>query len=174
MLKFWETVFRRRLPFSLRKNTHGKFVEKCGEKIRRKSFVFRCVFRSVFCFALATPYFEHFLTFKSKKFAWNPFCKKFPLTKWPSSELDFSIRETKMVHFGPFWPEEVHFGQFGSADRTLAIRKVLVPPETRFAKKGGSIQEPSSDSHKSPDQRKSANRFARIGPSKVCTSRNRI
>ena len=26
-----------------------------------------------------------------------------------------------MVHFGPFWPEEVHFGPFRSANRTLAI-----------------------------------------------------
>ena len=33
MLKFWETVFRRCLPFSLWKNTHGKFAEKFGEKI---------------------------------------------------------------------------------------------------------------------------------------------
>ena len=28
---------------------------------------------------------------------------------------------TKMVHFGLFWPEEVHFGPFRSANRTLAI-----------------------------------------------------
>ena len=42
-------------------------------------------------------------------------------SKWPHSELDFSIRETKMVHFGPFWPEEVHFGPFRSANRTPAI-----------------------------------------------------
>ena len=33
----------------------------------------------------------------------------------------FSIRETKMDHFGPFWPEEVHFGLLRSANRTLAI-----------------------------------------------------
>ena len=33
--------------------------------------------------------------------------------------LNFSIRETKMVHFGAFWPAEVHFGPFGSANRTL-------------------------------------------------------
>ena len=26
-----------------------------------------------------------------------------------------------MVRFGPFWPEEVHFGPFRSANRTLAI-----------------------------------------------------
>ena len=32
----------------------------------------------------------------------------------------FGIRETKMDHFGPFWPEGVHFGPFRSADRTLA------------------------------------------------------
>ena len=33
--------------------------------------------------------------------------------KLPYSELDFSIRGTKIVHFGPFWPEEailVHLG----------------------------------------------------------------
>ena len=26
-----------------------------------------------------------------------------------------------MVHFGQFWPEEVHFGPFRSANRTLAV-----------------------------------------------------
>ena len=26
-----------------------------------------------------------------------------------------------MVHFGSFWPEEVHLGPFRSANRTLAI-----------------------------------------------------
>ena len=31
------------------------------------------------------------------------------------SELEFSIRET----FGPFWPEEVYFGPFRSANRAL-------------------------------------------------------
>ena len=36
-----------------------------------------------------------------------------------------------MVHFGPFWPEEVHFGLFGSANRTLAI------PELTFEGRGG-------------------------------------
>ena len=25
-----------------------------------------------------------------------------------------------MVHFGPFWPKEVYFDLFGSANRTLA------------------------------------------------------
>ena len=33
-----------------------------------------------------------------------------------------------MVHFGPFWLEEVHFGPFRSANRTLAI------PETAKSK----------------------------------------
>ena len=40
---------------------------------------------------------------------------------WPYSKLDFSIRETKMDQNGPFWPEEVHFGPFRSANRTLVI-----------------------------------------------------
>ena len=34
-------------------------------------------------------------------------------SKWPYSELDLSIRETKMDQNGPFWPEEailVHLG----------------------------------------------------------------
>ena len=26
-----------------------------------------------------------------------------------------------MDHFGPFWPKELHFGPFRSANRTLAI-----------------------------------------------------
>ena len=39
-------------------------------------------------------------------------------SKRPYSELGFSIRETKMVHFGPFWSEVVHFGPFRSANRT--------------------------------------------------------
>ena len=47
-------------------------------------------------------------------------------SKWPYSQLDFSIRETKVDQNGPFWsicPEEVHFffGPFRSANRTLAI-----------------------------------------------------
>ena len=33
-----------------------------------------------------------------------------------------------MVHFGPFWPEEVHFGPFRSANRTLAIPDDLFGP----------------------------------------------
>ena len=48
------------------------------------------------------------------------------LSKGPYSELDFSIPE-KMVHFGPFWSEEVHFGPFRSANHTLAI-----PRESRL------------------------------------------
>ena len=28
---------------------------------------------------------------------------------------------TKKVHFGPFWPDGVHFGPVRSANRTLAI-----------------------------------------------------
>ena len=42
MLNFLEPVFRRRLPFSLRKNTHGKFAEKFGEKIRQKKCFSLC------------------------------------------------------------------------------------------------------------------------------------
>ena len=45
-----------------------------------------------------------------------------------------------MVHFGPFWPEEVHFGPFRSANRTLAIPEKKVqqlransPEMTTFA-----------------------------------------
>ena len=44
---------------------------------------------------------------------------------------------TKMVHFGPFWPEEVHFGPFRSANRTLAIpntRHVLANGEPEATK----------------------------------------
>ena len=37
----------------------------------------------------------------------------------------FSTCETKMVHLGPFWPEEVHFGPFRSTNRTLAIPEIL-------------------------------------------------
>ena len=40
--------------------------------------------------------------------------------KWPYSEPDFGIRETKMDQNGPFWPKEVYFGPFGSPNRTLA------------------------------------------------------
>ena len=35
------------------------------------------------------------------------------------SEPDFGIRETKMDQNGPFWPKEVYFGPFRSANRTL-------------------------------------------------------
>ena len=67
MLKFWETVFRRRLPSSLRKNTHGKFAEKFGEKIRRKIFVFRCVFRSVFLLFSGHPILRAFFNLQIEK-----------------------------------------------------------------------------------------------------------
>ena len=30
-----------------------------------------------------------------------------------------------MVHLGPFWPDEVHFGPFRSANRTLATPDYL-------------------------------------------------
>ena len=40
------------------------------------------------------------------------------------SELDFGIRETKMDQNGPFWLEEVRFGPFRSANRTLAIAEM--------------------------------------------------
>ena len=36
------------------------------------------------------------------------------------------------VHFGPFWPEEVHFGPFRSANRTPAIPEFSAPCEMRF------------------------------------------
>ena len=35
-------------------------------------------------------------------------------------QTGFGIRETKMDQNGPFWPKEVYFGPFRSADRTLA------------------------------------------------------
>ena len=35
----------------------------------------------------------------------------------------------QMDPFGPFWPEEVHFGPFRSANRTLAIHE---PDFSRF------------------------------------------
>ena len=35
---------------------------------------------------------------------------------------------TKMVHLGPFWPEEVHFGPCRSANHTLAIPEFLAKP----------------------------------------------
>ena len=46
-----------------------------------------------------------------------------------------------------------------------SIRNFFLP-EARFAKRG-SARELSGDSHESPDARESANRFARIGPSKL-------
>ena len=56
-------------------------------------------------------------------------------SKWPYSELDFGIRETKMDQNGPFWSILVHFGPtrsilvhlgpFRSANRTLAIPVTL-------------------------------------------------
>ena len=38
-----------------------------------------------------------------------------------------------MAHFGPFWPEEVHFGPFRSANRTLAIPEILDSKGTAIA-----------------------------------------
>ena len=60
-------------------------------------------------------------------------------SKRPCSEPDFSICETKMVHFGPFWPDEVHLGPCMSANHALAIpdysRRIWSP--TRPALSGG-------------------------------------
>ena len=41
------------------------------------------------------------------------------------------------------------------------------PPPKRDSQKRGSVREPQNDSRESGDSRESANRFARIGPSKV-------
>ena len=35
--------------------------------------------------------------------------------------VKMTIRDTKNDQNGPFWLEEIHFGPFGSANRTLAI-----------------------------------------------------
>ena len=45
----------------------------------------------------------------------------------------FSIRETKMDQNDPFWPKEVHFGPFRSANRTLAMPEEIQdrPPRLR-------------------------------------------
>ena len=55
---------------------------------------------------------------------------------------------TKMVHFGPFWPEEVHFGPFRSANRTLAISEKILRKKLRpkrfyvfFWGGGGGVQQ---------------------------------
>ena len=40
------------------------------------------------------------------------------------------IREAKMVHFGPFWPKEVYFGPFRSANCTLVTPDTLINSQT--------------------------------------------
>ena len=43
-----------------------------------------------------------------------------------------------MVHFGPFWPKEVYFGPFRSANRTLATLETPTPtPQSFFTCDGG-------------------------------------
>ena len=52
----------------------------------------------------------------------DPKCSKRTFwSKWPYSELDFSIRETKMDQNGPFWSILAWRAPFRSANRTLAI-----------------------------------------------------
>ena len=49
-------------------------------------------------------------------------------SKRPYSELDLAFARTKwtiLIHLGPSWPEEVNFGPFRSANRTLAIPEFL-------------------------------------------------
>ena len=54
------------------------------------------------------------------------------------AEPDFGIRETKMVHFGPFWPKEVYFGPLRSANSTLATpEKPSFPDCGDFGPVGG-------------------------------------
>ena len=73
---FRRPFFRRRFPFSLWKNTHGKF----GENIRRRTFVFR--FFSSLCFSLFSSHpILRATSFKPKHFAQNSLCEKFFLTK---------------------------------------------------------------------------------------------
>ena len=50
----------------------------------------------------------------------NHFGQNDLIPNWISSILQ-DQNGPKMVHFGPFWPEEVHFGPLRSANRTLAI-----------------------------------------------------
>ena len=40
-----------------------------------------------------------------------------------------------MVHFGIFWPEEVHFGPFRSANRTLAISYLVLQASNSFLRR---------------------------------------
>ena len=50
---------------------------------------------------------------------------------------------TKMVHFRQFWPDEVHFGPFRSANRTLAIPEIRRRKFTsceRFARIASNLQ----------------------------------
>ena len=70
-------------------HTHPLVRARIRRKSRRKntaekgclSLRFSLLF-FFFCFPLATPYFEHAPTPNRKKFARNPFCKKFPLNRW--------------------------------------------------------------------------------------------
>ena len=66
---------------------------------------------------------------KQARFTLN-FCSGMPLRKvheltylWfglPGPLLNFGIQWTKMDQNGPFWPKEVYFGPFRSANRTVA------------------------------------------------------
>ena len=78
MLNFSETVFQQHLPFSLRKNTYRKFVENSAKTLGEIISFVAAFFAQFLHFSLATPYFEQLVPFKSKKFAQNPFCEKFP------------------------------------------------------------------------------------------------
>ena len=52
------------------------------------------------------------------------------LVKLALFQTEFSIDESRMDQNCQFWPEEVHFHPFGSANRTLAI-----PEKTRDIKR---------------------------------------
>ena len=126
MLKIWETVFRRRLPFSLRKNTHGKFAEKFGEKIRRKKIV---SLRFSLCFLLFSghPILRAFLNPQIEKIRAESVLQEISLnTKWKFPEL-----------------RQEFFGDFPRSSLTLEIQfeKIIITPfPLQPARKSNSIK----------------------------------
>ena len=68
----------------------------------------------------------------------------------------------------PFWRIPNNVRAIRANRLKPAIRNFLPPPpRSTIRKKRGSVREPRNDSRESGDSRESANRFARIGPSKV-------
>ena len=108
MLNFSETVFRRRFPFSLRKNMHGKFAEKFGEKIRRIKIVFHCFFSLCFSLFSSHPILRATFYLQTEKIRTESALREISLNVSPFDD-SFASKHAKLPLKNQFVLDCAHF-----------------------------------------------------------------